>query len=123
MPKFEIGKKYYCIHQNHKTIKIDCPICKGTGLITLEIDGTNQNFSYKCSECHGSGGRLKDSLSPWEFSYEKRVKLTSISIEEGVPIYYFSSNKFKEENIFALKREAQKEIDKRNAELELKESK
>ena len=122
MTKFEVGKKYYYIFPSYETIKIPCRVCKGEGFITLEIDGTNQTVTYTCPECKGSGGEFKNTPTKYQICTKKQ-KLTSIHIDGDGPVYYFSGNGYREPFIFSLKKEAQAEIDKLNAELESKEVK
>ena len=115
MKTYDIGDKLYAIYLAQEEYNEPCKVCQGKGTITIEIDGINQKVKYECPECHGQKYFKKLKPQAWMLVNNKKQKITSISIDEKGPIYFFNCNGYRD--VFNLKKEALAEIDKRNKEL------
>ena len=109
---FVPGTKAYAIHLGRKDEKEKCKACNGKGKIVL--DGK----SYTCPACSGWGFHHVKTPDEWLLAYEMPREITSISIREKEIIYFFGCNGYKQTDVFLTRKEAIKEINKRNKKLQ-----
>ncbi|MCK9544590.1 MAG: hypothetical protein M0R03_21425 [Novosphingobium sp.] len=126
--KFNLDDIVYSLTKSKNRIKKTCVLCKGSGEVTIE----NTNRIISCPDCYGHGYHVEDAGEMWIIHSKSGGKIGKVEVE----LYseeYERENKVKymidstgvgsgtvwyEENIFKTKKEAQKECDKRNLELE-----
>lgn len=64
--KFEVGEKCFAVYNKDETLEVECPVCKGTKLITFD------QFQLDCKQCRGTG-YLNASYSAFDIC-EAKVK-------------------------------------------------
>lgn len=128
--KFDIGDKIIEILSTTFTKRESCPVCNGTGNIFIKNYG-----EQCCPKCYGKGyeqiygqeaWRIADADDNYGEFYSRPIGRIEIKIEgkrsPNIEVYYMrknTGNKVNENNCFQTKEEAQKECDKRNAELDI----
>ena len=103
---FKIGQKVWIIDQKEAQQK--CPICDGTKQIIIK-----KKFFYTCPECLGDGYVSKKCLEWYVKQFNAKIREIIIN-EFGERIYLVGYEKKHEKYIFATRKQAQQECDKRN---------
>lgn len=117
--KYNLGQDVYTIIHLNKQIKEKCPVCNGTGHVTL-----NGN-QYQCPECYGQGIKVEWTSSGWTVDQSSQIGRIDVSVKDDV---YKESYMLKYSGIdsgtiwdvgdlFSTREEAEKECEKRNEEI------